>query len=225
MNLRALGKIASALYPNLPAKLHAHSMNQLCNTNTFKANEEALERSLDAFPDGVALHMVSGSAFYCITAMGNGTLKRHNIKTVCLDSIPFARSEARLMRTAGVPKLLCAPLAIIARSILHLDMFGATDAYTDHYFGLLDDFRTFGTASRVLVACSTDDFITPIDDATQYAARVGGKWAETNAAAAATKTPTMTMYEGKGPHACMTKDDPINFVPFVHSWMKGSGLE
>lgn len=223
MNARALHKVAAAIYPGLAVKFHVHTANQLLNVRSHhKTNADAVARSIHSFPGGCALHMVSGSAFFAIPALASGEWGS-NVKTVVLDSIPFARREAALMRTAGLPEILCKPMGAIASSVLNSEYFGATDAFTDRYFELLCDAKTYSSASRVLVACSIEDSITPISDARLFAEETKKKWS--SAAAARPHVPHLSIYEGNGKHACLARDDIDNFAPHIRSWLKSSPLE
>jgi hypothetical protein len=181
------------------------------------ANTDALRRSLDAFPGGAVVHIFSGSAFFAVPALA--AWRDERVRAVCLDSVPFARREAKLMRVAGVPAALCAPAGAIARAVLTSSFLGATVAFTDRYFELLADASTFAPASRVLVACSADDAITPIDEARSFAAAARDAWLAHPGA------PTLTHYEGAGKHACLARDDVARFAPAVRGWLKGSELE
>jgi hypothetical protein len=216
MHARALQKVAAALYPGLEARAHTHSLLQLVSvTGAHAANADAVARSLDAFPDGALLHVFSGSAFFTIKALPTWA-RSHRVSAVVLDSIPFCRREAKLMRVAGVPSLLCEPAGAVTRALLPL--VGATTDYTDDYFRALADASTFAPASRVLVACSVDDVITPVDEARQFADTARAAWAAQPGA------PALSAYEGVGAHACLARDDP-NFAPAVRTWLRGSEFE
>jgi len=219
MHERALQKVATNLYPGLPAALHSHSLLSLVNVRgAHAANAAAVAASLARFPDGAVVHVLSGAAFFAVTALARWRDAR--VDAVVLDSVPFARREAKLMRVAGVPAPLCAPAGALARALLTSPLIGATEAYTDAYFALLADARTFAPASRVLVACSADDDITPVDEARDFVARARPAWA-----AAGGGAPALTAYEGVGKHACLARDDAANFAPAVRAWLAGSRVE
>jgi len=218
MHARALAKVAQNVYPGLAHRAHVHSLLELVNVRgAHAANAAALARSLDAFPGGAVLHIFSGAAFFAVPALAAARDAR--VRAVVLDSIPFTRREAKLMRVAGVPAPLCAPAGALARALLTSSLFGATEDFTDRYFSLLAAPETFAPASRVLVACSADDEITPAAEARDFAARARAAWAARPGA------PRLDAYEGAGKHACLARDDAAAFAPAVREFLRGSGVE
>lgn len=213
MKSRALTKVASTLYPGLPSTVIPHGLFQLVNVRgAFASNADALARAIDAYPGGSIVHIFSGSAFFSVPALAKW--KDERVKGVVLDSIPFERREKKLMRVAGLPDALCDPAGAVARAILISKFVGATIEYTDNYFSLLADARTFAPASRVMVACSKDDVITPIDDAQKFYATAEKSWRTLSNA------PKISSYWGSGSHALMARDDASGMGTAMRDWLK-----
>lgn len=218
MKERALARVASTLYPGLPATLIPHGLFQLVNVRgAFAANTDALARAIDANKGGSIVHIFSGSAFFSVPALAKW--KDERVKGVILDSIPFERREKKLMRVAGLPEALCGPAGAVARAILVSKFVGATIEYTDMYFSALADARTFSPASRVMVACSKDDVITPVEDAQKFFSTAEKAWQAQPGA------PTLSAYWGVGSHALMARDDAAGMGAAVRDFLKETDFQ
>ena len=218
MHARALTKISTTLYPGLPATVMPHGLFQLVNVRgAFAANTDALARAIDGFPGGCIVHLFSSSAFFAVPALARWRDDR--VKSVVLDSIPFSRREEKLMRVAGVPPFLCKPAGAVARAALVSKFVGATVEYTDNYFSLLHDAQSFSPASHVLVACSVDDVITPVEEALLFVETAQKSWSAQPGA------PKLGSYWGAGKHACMARDDAARMAPAVRAFLRGCAVE
>ena len=232
MKRKVLDKIATLLYPDLPAVCIPHSLLQLVNIHTFKSNTEALRNAL--FPGGSIIHILSGSAFFTLGpwhALARVRSEDRPIRGVVVDSVPYDRIEARLLQVAGLPLPLCAPIGAVARVALQSPLFGATREYTDRYNAAQRHPATFAPVPHVLVAHSVDDAVIPVREFRTWHADVRARsdWlhAGDNAAGgdggAGPARPRLETYEGVGMHACLARDDP-NFVAAVRAWRTTIGM-
>lgn len=217
MTARHLAKISGALYPRLAVRAAPHTVFQLVNVRySFPARDEALRRSLDAFPDGCIVHAVSGSAFFATHALARWGDAR--VRGVIMDSVPQLRLEAPLMRLVGVPAPLVAPASALARALLVSPLFDATLAYTDRYNALTREAATYGP--RVLLAHSAEDEVVPLQ---QFSAFAGEVQAAKAAGAGGWGATELSVYIGKGKHAAMARDD-AGFAAATRAFLASSGI-
>lgn len=218
--LRHLSRIQKELYPQLPVLLRPHSLLELVNVR-FKhaAVKDRFRRDLDSFPDGAVVHMISSASFFGLHALREWQDER--VAGVVCDSIPYRRDpgigEYRLMQSAGVPEPLCNVAGKVARQLLLSPLFDATEAYTDRYNALQKEPRTFHPRrANLLMAHSTDDAVVPIEEFRDHCAalRASEAWAGHE----------LDVFEGRGPHALMAREDSARFAAAMAGFLGKAGL-
>jgi hypothetical protein len=156
MKARALDKIASTLYPDLPTLRFTHSLADIVGVAyAWPRLQARLDGALAEFSGGAVLHVFSGASFFATFSLA--AWRDARVRGVVLDSVPFRRVERNLMRVVDVPEPLCGPLAVLARALLVSPLVGATIAKTDRYNELQREPSTFMPARHVLAAHSVDD--------------------------------------------------------------------
>ena len=220
---RHLARINKALYSahgQLPVVARAHSLLELVNVRYHHpAVKDRFRRDLDAFPDGVVVHMISSASFFALNALHAWQDER--VKGVICDSIPYRREpgigEYRLMLSAGVPEPLCNAAGKVARALLLSPLFDATEAYTDNYNKSQRNPRTFHPRrANVLMAHSADDAVVPVSEFRDHckALRASDEWAGHQ----------VDVFEGSGPHALMAREDGARFAAAVAAFLGTSGM-
>ena len=219
MTSRHLARITKTLYPSLPVLSRPHTLLELVNVRFCHPRiRDAFRRDLDSFPDGAIVHMVSSAAFFATRALHEWQDER--VRGVICDSVPYRRDpgvgETRLMLSAGVPGPLCRPAGALARSLLLSPLFQATVEYTDRYNALQRDPRTFHpSAPRLLMAHSADDAVVPVEEFRAHVAalRENPEWGAPGA---------LTVFEGRGPHALMAREDGERYAAAVAQFVGAS---
>lgn len=215
-------RIQKELYEkhHLPVVARPHSLLELVNVR-FKhpAVVDRFRRDLDAFPDGAVVHMISSASFYGLTALH--AWRDERVAGVICDSVPYRRDpvigEYRLMLSAGVPEPLCGVAGKVARALLVSPLFEATEAYTDRYNSYQRDPATFHPrAARVLMAHSEDDAVVPIAEFRDHcgALRASSAWAAHH----------LHVFEGRGPHALMAREDGARYAAAVAAFLGNCGM-